>query len=228
MQQVDEEAHMAKGVIYILTNPSFPNYVKIGFAKDLEKRMSQLNRSETIPFAFRAYAVYEVDSNLTDLVLHDLIDKLNPDLRSIENFDGKERKREFYAMAPEDAYALLECIAKISGTEDRLKKMAPEGHEILDEQTAAEVAKEARRGVFKFSNYGIPVGAVIKYINDPSIEATVVDDRHVSYKGVTTSTSALAQELLESEYQVQGTAYFTYEGEKLTDRRNRMEAEQQY
>ena len=43
------------------------------------------------------------------------------------------------------------------------------------------------------------------------------------YKGVTTSTSALAQELLESDYQVQGTAYFTYEGEKLTDRRDRME-----
>lgn len=113
---------MAKGVIYILTNPSFPEYVKIGYAKDLEKRMNQLNRSETIPFAFRAYAVYEVESNLTDLVLHDLIDKLNPDLRSIENFDGKERKREFYAMSPEDAYSLLECIAKISGTENRLKK----------------------------------------------------------------------------------------------------------
>ena len=94
---------MSKGVIYILTNPSFPEYVKIGYAKDLEKRMNQLNRSETIPFAFRAYAVYEVESNLTDLVLHDLIDKLNPDLRSIENFDGKERKREFYAMSPEDA-----------------------------------------------------------------------------------------------------------------------------
>ena len=51
----------------------------------------------------------------------------------------------------------------------------------------------------------------------------MVDDRHVSYKGVTTSTSALAKELLESEYQVQGTSYFTYEGEKLTDRRDRME-----
>ena len=41
---------MATGVIYILTNPSFPEYVKIGYAKDLEKRMNQLNRSETIPF----------------------------------------------------------------------------------------------------------------------------------------------------------------------------------
>ncbi len=214
---------MSKGVIYILTNPSFPDYVKIGYAQDLEKRMNQLNRIETIPFAFRAYAIYEVDSNLTDLVLHDLIDRLNPDLRSIENFDGKERKREFYAMKPEAAYSLLECIAKISGTEDRLMKMSAEGHEILDEETAAEVAKEAKRGPFRFSKYDIPFGSIIKYVNDPSIEAIVVDDRHISYKGVTTSTSALAQELLEYEYQVQGTAYFTYEGEKLTERRNRME-----
>lgn len=215
---------MSKGVIYILTNPSFPEYVKIGYADNLEKRMEQLNRSESIPFAFRAYAIYEVTSRLTDLSLHDLIDKLNPELRSIDNFDGKERKREFYAMSPEEAYNLLECIAKISGTEDRLKKMQPEGHEILDEETAAEVAKEAKRGPFRFSKYDIPVGSVLKYINNSSIEVTVVDDRHVSYKGVTTSVSAVAQELLEADYTVQGTIYFTYEGEKLTDRRDRMEA----
>lgn len=216
---------MAKGVIYILTNPSFPDYVKIGYAKDLEKRMNQLNRSETIPFAFRAYAVYEVESNLTDLVLHDLIDKLNPELRSIDNFDGKERKREFYAMSPDEAYSLLECIARISGTEDRLKKMAPEGHEILDEETAKEVAKEAKRGPFRFSAADIPEGSVLKYVNDPTIEVIVVDDRHISYKGLTTSVSAVAQELLESDHAVQGTLYFTYEGEKLTDRRDRMEKE---
>ena len=214
---------MAQGVIYILTNPSFPEYVKIGYAAKLEERLRQLNRSEAIPYAFRAYATYEVESNLTDVVFHDLIDRLNPDLRSIETFAGRERKREFYAMSPEDAHGLLKCIAKISGTEQRLKKMTPEGHEILDEETSNEVAIEVRRGSFRFSKYGIPVGAKIKYINDPSIEVVVVDDRHVSYKGVTTSTSALAKELLESEYQVQGTAYFTYEGEKLTDRRDRME-----
>ena len=32
-----------KGVIYILTNPSFPDYVKIGYADDIDKRLKQLN-----------------------------------------------------------------------------------------------------------------------------------------------------------------------------------------
>ena len=52
---------MSKGVIYILTNPSFPQYVKIGYADNVESRLKQLNNSECIPFAFRIYATYEVE-----------------------------------------------------------------------------------------------------------------------------------------------------------------------
>lgn len=95
-----------QGVIYILTNPSFRDYVKIGYADDVERRLQQLNRSECIPFAFRIYATYEVDSRLSDLKIHSIIDKLNPNLRSIDNFNGQKRVREFYAMSPEDAYSI--------------------------------------------------------------------------------------------------------------------------
>ena len=31
------------GVIYILTNPSSPEYVKIGYADDIDIRLQQLN-----------------------------------------------------------------------------------------------------------------------------------------------------------------------------------------
>lgn len=211
------------GVIYILTNPSFPDYVKIGYAQDIEARLKQLNRSETIPFAFRVYAVYHVESKLTDKELHKLIDSLNPDLRTIENFDGKERVKEFYAMSAEDAYGLLECIAKISGTLDRLKRLTPEGHEILDEQIADEVRENGRRGPFRFSECNIPFGSQIEFIENTSIKATVVDDRHIEYNGETTSVSALAKKLKGFGHPVQGTLWFTYQGERLADIRDKME-----
>lgn len=216
---------MAKGVIYILTNPSFPDYVKIGYATDIEKRLKQLNRSETIPFAFRVYAIYEVDKGLSDKELHKLIDTLNPELRTIETFDGKERVKEFYAMTAEDAYSLLECIAKISGTGDRLKRMSPEGHEILDQQIADEVKETVRRGPFRFSECGIPFGSEIEYVEDSSIRPVVIDDRHIEYQGETTSVSALARKLKGFDHQVQGTLWFKYKGETLSERRDRLESE---
>ena len=216
---------MAGGVVYILTNPSFPEYVKIGYAKDIEKRLKQLNRSETIPFAFRVYAVYEVDTAMTDKQLHKMIDTINPDLRTIETFDGKERVKEFYAMSAEDAYLLLECIAKISGTSERLKRMKPEGHEILDQQIADEVKETSRRGPFNFGECGINPGSELEYIEDSSVRPIVVDDRHIEYDGETTSLSALAQSLKGFEHPVQGTLWFKYNGEKLSDLRDRMEKE---
>lgn len=210
------------GCIYILTNPSFPEYVKIGYATNLEARIKQLNRSETIPFAFRAHAIYEVDQPLTDKELHKLIDKLNPELRAIDEFDGKPRVKEFYEMSKEAAYELLECIAKISGTMDRLKKVKPEGHEILDEQIAAEIKEAARRGPFNFSACEIPVGAELVYVDDPTIKVKVLDDRHIEYQGETTSLSRLAQRLKGFNHPVQGTLWFKYNGEILNDLRDRL------
>lgn len=212
-----------KGVIYILTNPSFPEYVKIGYAHNIEKRLKQLNRSETVPFAFRVYAVYAVNSELTDKELHKLIDSLNPDLRTIETFDGKARVKEFYAMSAEEAYCLLESIAKISGTLDRLKRLSPEGHEVLDETLAAEIKETARRGPFRFSACGIPFGSDVVFCEDPSIRAKVLDDRHIEFGGETTSLSALAQKLKGFTHPVQGTLWFTYQGERLADLRDRLD-----
>lgn len=215
-----------KGVIYILTNPSFKEYVKIGYAHDVEKRIQQLNRSETVPFAFRAYATYEVDSDLTDKELHNLIDKLNPDLRTIDNFDGKKRVKEFYEMSKEDAYAILESIAKISGTLDRLKRCTPTGKQIEEEQRAEEARENARRGAFRFSQVGINPGERVVFIENESIHPIVVDDRHIEYDGQTTSLSALAQQIKGFNHPVQGTLWFTYKGVKLTELRERMEKKQ--
>lgn len=50
------------GSIYILTNPSFPNYVKIEYSKNVQERINKLNNSEAVPFGFRLYATYDVET----------------------------------------------------------------------------------------------------------------------------------------------------------------------
>ena len=213
------------GVIYILTNPSFPEYVKIGYADDIDKRLQQLNRSECIPFAFRVYATYEVNSRLSDLKIHSIIDKLNPNLRSIENFNGKQRVREFYAMSPEDAYSILEAIAEIHGCADKLKRITMNEAQKQAEETAQEIDAEhkERQSPFRFSMCNIQPGEEIEYCDNPGIRCTVVDDKTVSYQGQTYSLSALAQLLTGSKYSLAGPRYFKYKGEWLNNIRHRME-----
>lgn len=179
-----------KGVIYILTNPSFPDYVKIGYADDVEKRLKELNKSECIPFAFRLYAYYKVPRRLTDMKLHQMIDKLNPNLRSIEEFDGKTRKREFYNMSPADAYSILETIAQITGSEDNLVLKEPSSKEMKDEEEAEKI-RTKRTSLPKLDwmieQDVVKVGDKICVISHPNEVATIVDGKHVEYKGETMS-----------------------------------------
>jgi len=217
-----------KGVIYILTNPSFPDYVKIGYADNIEKRLQQLNRSECIPFAFRVYATYEVNSRLSDLKIHSIIDKLNPNLRSIDNFKGQKRVREFYAMKPEDAYAILEAIAEIHGCSDKLKLIPPSEEEIDDEGIAQEIVEERKERAtpFSFSMCNIPVGSELQFwrtaTKSTDMKCIVVDNRRVEYGGVVYSLSALAAKLLNVSYAVHGPCYFKYNNEWLNDIRDRL------
>lgn len=53
----------------------------------------------------------------------------------------------------------------------------------------------------------------------------VVAEGRIEYQGETTSMSKLAQQLLKSKNPLQGSQYFSYEGELLTKRRYRLEDE---
>ena len=215
---------MANGVIYILTNPSFPEYVKIGYADDVKQRLTQLNRSECIPFAFRIYATYEVESRLSDKKVHSIIDRINPELRSIDNFNGRQRVREFYAMTPEDAYGILEAIAEINGLSDKLKKYEMTESESEDERLAQELDEEnsERLSNFSFSACGIEVGEEIEFYENPDEKAIVLDDKYVSYQGEKYSLTGLAKKLTGRKYNLSGPKYFKYKGEWLNDIRHRL------
>ena len=129
------------GVIYILTNPSFPEYVKIGYADDVEARVKQLNNSEAVPFSFHIYATFDVMERLTDKKLHNFIDTLNPELRSKEKVGDKIRVREFYHIKPEEIYSAFESMAEVNGTTDRLHLWKETEEEIEEEKEALSLSK---------------------------------------------------------------------------------------
>jgi hypothetical protein len=215
-----------KGYIYILTNPSFPDYVKIGYADDVDSRVKQLNRSECTPYAFRVYATYETDTRLTDLRLHAMIDKLNPDLRSRDEIDGKKRVREFYSMSAEDAYGIFEAMAEIHGTMDKLHKRTISRADAKQEELAKSIARQ-KKEKFEFGKLGVPVGSELVFIHDTSIKVVVADEkRTVTYNGEDWSLSALAKVLLKRNSTVQGTLHFAYNGETISDLRDRLEREE--
>lgn len=217
-----------KGVIYILKNPSFPDYIKIGYADDIESRLKQLNNSECTPFAFRVYATYEVDSRLSDLKIHSIIDKLNPDLRSIDNFNGKKRVREFYAMPAEDAYSILEAIAEIHNRTDKLKKWNLSSKEIKAEETAEQVnlEKKERHSNWTFDDWQIPNNAELEYVNDSAIKCVVVNRRKVMYNNKILYMTQLAREITKNKSIVHGPGWvarnFKYNDELIEDIEKRL------
>ena len=213
------------GVIYIFTNPSFPQYVKIGYATDVKQRLDELNRSTAVPFAFRIYATYEVDSALSDKKIHSILDKLNPDLRSTEEVDGKRRIREFYAMTPEDAFSILEAIAEINGYRHRLKKWRATATEQREEALAQEINEQhqERLAPFAFSKCGIEKIEFCCNGNDNTgAICEVLDDKHVKYNDESWSLTALAKYLTGVKGAIAGPRYFKYKGEWLNNIRHRL------
>ena len=200
--------------IYIMTNPAYEGYVKIGVTdNDVYKRAKELSSASGVMFDFEVYGYYETPAKLGDKSLHKIIDGLNPELRV-------NKRREFYKMSAKAAYEFLYSVAELSGTENKMT--------LVDEDDEEVPAKTKRRSPFSFKAAHIPFGAKITFNGDNPVTAIVKDERHISYNGETTSVSDLAQKLLDSKWQVQGTLYFTYEGETLFERRNRMESEGTY
>ena len=147
-----------------------------------------------------------------------MIDKLNPDLRIKESMeDGKKKVREFYYMEPKDAFNILEAIATISGTNNRLRRCG-----ITKEQ---KVEDEEIKAPFKFSMIGLKPGTEINLLGYKDVKCEVADDKRVKYKGELYSLSELALKLLKKyEHKnwkaAQGPAFFCYKGKTLRNIRN--------
>lgn len=197
-------------IVYLLTNPTMPDLVKIGRTTDLESRLRSLSTHSGVPVPFECFYACEVaDSVKVERALHDAFGdhRINP-------------KREFFRLNPDRAVAILELVA--------LKDAAP-CTEIAEDQVELDALhrEQSRREQFRFSMVNVPVGATLTFSKDDTVTAKVIDDKRIEFEGNITSTSAAATKLLHRRgwtlKAAQGPLYWMYDGETLAERRMRME-----
>ena len=222
---------MARGLVYILTNPCLDGWVKIGMTErnDIESRLRELNAPTNIPLSYRCYAVYEVENpQLVEKHIHSIIDRVDDSLHARETLgNGRIREREFFRISPETAYGIFNDIATLRNDKENLKLYVPT-QEQADEEEIAESRTKRTNNSFKL--LGLPIDEEITFMFDDSISVRVADDKNlVEYQGGKYSVSALALKLLVEKRgwlassHVNGWRYFAKDGITLSELRERVE-----
>lgn len=198
--------------VYVLINPAFDNYVKVGRTTNLEQRLRTLDNT-SVPLPFRCVFAVEVEDDAT---VERLVHNAFADHRT-------RTGREFFEIDPQRIISAL----KLTGGKD----VTPHKDIADDEEglKALERAEERRRIIGLF-DIRLKVGDMLTFANDDNITATVAGNKKVVFEGTMESVSGAALKVLHrSGYEwrtVNGWQYWQYDGETLSERRKRIEEEQ--
>ncbi len=199
-------------IVYILTNESMPEVIKIGVTDNLEQRIKQLdNTSVALPFECY-YAVEVSDAASIEKKMHQGLSE-----------NRIRQNREFFNIAPESAKSLLE-IAEVMGG----KNVTPifDIVENSQDKQALENARRKRHN-FNFRMLDIEIGTVLKFKKDNTITCEVFDDTKVKFRGEVTSLSKSADTVLREigyDYAgVRGPVWWCLDDKTLNELRNQIE-----
>tara|TARA_B100000963_G_C22638977_1_gene679290 strand:- start:7314 stop:7922 length:609 start_codon:yes stop_codon:yes gene_type:complete len=195
-------------IVYILTNESMPETIKIGITDNLERRLKELDNTST-PLPFECFYAVEVeDASVIEKQMHQGLD----DKRVRQN-------REFFNATPEQAKALLR-IAEVMGGKDVTPK--EDIVETPQDKQALDKARKQRKR-FNFDMIDIKPGTILNFVKDNTISCEVVDDTKVKFRDNVTSLSNAADTILREmgyDWQgVRGPLWWSYNGKKLEDLR---------
>jgi len=194
-------------IVYILTNESMPDTIKVGITDNLDRRVRELDNTST-PLPFECYYAVEVENaSAIEKKIHEGLD----DKRVRQN-------REFFNATPEQAKAILE-IAEVMGG----KNVTPKDDivETPQDKQALENARKKRGRIDYFGILGIQKGTTLTFSKDENITCVVSDNGKIIFreKETTLSGSALliTNEMGYDWGQVQGAGYWCYQGKTLRD-----------
>lgn len=198
-------------IVYILTNEAMPGYIKIGRTEhDVAQRMSGLD-STSVPLPFQCYYAARVtDYAKVEKILHTAFG------------DSRVRSsREFFKMDPYRAKVILEHIA--------IEDVTPSDDTSTDKEGKEALEKATRQGVrFDLFRYGIPKGAVLEYVSDPTVTCVVLDQFTVDFRESHVSLSRAAvmanAERGGKATALQGPIWWLYQGQTLAAIREERES----
>ncbi len=194
-----------KGVIYIMTT-AVSGLIKIGKTgtKNYEERMRNLERNGyyNVVGLKRFFAIELEDYDDKESLLHEIFSK-----HQVED-------SELFAL---DCELVQQLLLAFDG-----KIIYPKNTN--KEREFDEVTRLRKQGaLFSFYRKGMKNGDVITFVQDKTIEATVIGEREVEYNGEIYKLSPLTREIFQQRDQVnasgayQGAAYWTFNGKKLKD-----------
>jgi len=194
-------------IVYILTNESMPDSIKIGITDNLERRIKDLDNTST-PLPFECYYAVEVDNaSAIEKKIHEGLD----DKRVRQN-------REFFNVSPEQAKSLLQ-IAELMGGKD----ITPNDviAETEQDKQALDKAKKNRKRINYFEILNLEIGTVLHFSKNENITCEVAENNKVKFRDKIVALSACAYEvIIEMGYDwktINGASFWCYKGKSLRD-----------
>ena len=191
-------------IVYVLSNPAFDRYVKVGRTIDLEQRLRQLDNT-SVPLPFRCEFAIEVND---EVEAERLVHQAFADVRV-------RSSREFFEIESQRVIAAL----KLTGGKDVTPK-----EDVAEDAEGIEALERsvAKRRSYSFDDAHVSIGDVLVYTRDESVTATVVADKKIEFEGEVLSLSRAALTLLHRDgykwKQANGWAYWMKDGETMGER----------
>ena len=203
---------MGEGYVYILINPVMPGIIKIGFTKDIKRRLRDLDTTG-VPQPYEPYfSVKTKKYQLLEKVIHRELDKLT-DSRLRNN-------REFFKMDPDVARDLLLNNSQLVDDAEIDDYGNVSAADALNED--GTVRPQSSRTTFAMLN--IPVGTELEPVTEEYPRIETVDDTNqvrVIESGEVRTISRVAVDV--SGKPKNGFDCYKYNGRKMTDIRKEID-----
>ena len=219
------EKSETRGVIYIVRNELFPDYIKIGSTQDIQQRMKELSGTN-IPVAYNCLFAGEVKN-------YKGIEKSFHSLLASERIKNKE----FFKY--ENELSLLKIVDNIKNLIKNhvgFKDVTRDADAVAFTNSTSEqkqyLKKEqesTKRGRTTFKMLGISNGEELVSTIDDNFKCKVVNNTKISFENKEQTLSEAALKILHRKgykwKSAQGPNFWKYKGKALSVIRNQLEIE---